>query len=71
MWIAQQPDGTWCAYEKKPLEKMGGWDGEPVAYLLRSLWIMNWRQTLQEMTLKQYSDKFRGKEVQMRGEVYE
>lgn len=63
MWIAQHPCGTWCSYKEKPREKMGGWDGEVYSELKRDLWIISWRQTLQEMTFKDYQDKFRHKEI--------
>jgi len=69
MWIAQHPCGTWCAYEEKPLEKMGGWDGKVVAYLYQNLYVTNWRGTLKEMNLKTYAKRFLGKEYQMKGEV--
>ncbi|ATN92919.1 putative cytidine and deoxycytidylate deaminase [Pseudomonas phage PPSC2] len=63
MWIAQHPCGTWCAYKEKPREKMGGWDGEVYAKLDISGWILSWRQTLKEMSFKEYQDKYRHKEV--------
>ena len=63
MWIAQQPCGTWCAYEEKPREKMGGWDGDVYSEITRDLWIISWRATLQEMSFKEYQDRFRHKEV--------
>lgn len=63
MWIAQHPCGTWCAYKKEPIEKMGGWDGEVYAVLNRGLWIMSWRESLECMSLKTYQDRFRHKEV--------
>lgn len=63
MWIAQHPNGTWCAYREEPREKMGGWDGEVYAVIDRSLWIMSWRQSLECMSFKTYQDRFRHKEV--------
>lgn len=63
MWIACHPCGTWCAYKEKPREKMGGWDGDVYSELERGLRIISWRQSLQEMTFKEYQDKFRHKEI--------
>jgi hypothetical protein len=63
MWIAQHPCGTWCAYKEKPREKMGGWDGEVYSVLLVQSDIISWRQTLRELTFKEYQDKYRHKEV--------
>lgn len=63
MWIAQHPCGTWCAYKEKPRQKMSGWDGEVYSEFRRDLWIMRWHQALQEMTFKEYQDKFRHKEI--------
>jgi hypothetical protein len=63
MWIAQHPCGTWCAYKEKPLEKMSGWDGKVYSVLTRGLYIMSWRQTLQELSFKEYQDKYRHREV--------
>jgi len=63
MWIAQHPCGTWCAYKEKPREKMGGWDGEVYAVLNKQQYLISWRQTLQELSLKDYQDKYRHREV--------
>lgn len=63
MWIAQHPNGVWCAYKEKPREKMGGWDGDVYSEIMRDLWIISWRTTLQEMSFKEYQDRFRHKEV--------
>lgn len=49
MWIAQWPDGAWILYREKPVLKMGGWDGEQVGIVSRSLYILNWRETLKEV----------------------
>lgn len=63
MWIAQHPCGTWCSYEEKPLEKMGGWDGKVYARLLIQQHLIGWRQTLKELSYKEYRDKYSAKEV--------
>lgn len=63
MWIAQHPCGTWCAYRERPREKMGGWDGEIYSELALLSHTISWRQTLKEMTFKEYQDKYRCKEV--------
>lgn len=63
MWVCQHPCGTWCAYMEKPIEKMGGWDGEVYAVLNYNVWILNWRQTMKEMSFKEYQDRYRHKEV--------
>lgn len=54
MWIAQWPDGMWILYKGKPREKMGGWDGEQVAILARSLHIISWKETLKEVDPLEY-----------------
>lgn len=64
MWIACHPCGTWCAYKEKPREKMGGWDGEVYSVLMIRHTLIGWRNTLQELSFKEYQDKYRHKEVQ-------
>ena len=63
MWVAQHPCGTWCAYKEKPTEKMGGWSGEIYSRLSGGQWIISWRDTLIEMTFKEYQDKYRHREI--------
>lgn len=57
MWIAQWPDGSWILYKGKPREKMGGWDGEQVAILARSLYLISWRESLKEVDPLEYGFK--------------
>ena len=57
MWIAQWPDGSWILYKGKPRLKMGGWDGEQVAIVARSLQLINWRETLKEVDPIEYGFK--------------
>lgn len=63
MWIAQHPCGTWCAYKKEPLQKMGGWDGEVYVKLNISLWLLNWRQSVKWVPDSEYIERYMAKEV--------
>lgn len=54
MWIAQWPDGSWILYRGKPTLKMSGWDGEQLGIISRSLYLINWRETLKEVDPLEY-----------------
>lgn len=63
MWVAQHPCGTWCAYKEKPIERISGWDGEVYAVLDKKQYLISWRQTLTELPLKEYQDRYRHREL--------
>lgn len=56
MCIAQHPCGTWCAYEEKPVEKMGGWDGKVVGYPKLDGYVKDWRETLKEVSFNNFEE---------------
>lgn len=69
MWIAQWPDGTWCSYKEKPREKMGGWDGECHAILMRRNHLISWRQSLREVPENEYLHNYLHKELRRTNEI--
>lgn len=42
---------------------MGGWDGDVYSELMIQSHIISWRQTLRELSFKEYQDKYRHKEI--------